>query len=98
MKMLVAGVQRVKGTSKGGSAFDMCNLIALVAIEPFNNGKVNVSGTGFKPMELPCEESVLPLIAANKFPCVLDLNTEPRPRAGKLETVVVGFAPLPKAA
>ena len=95
MKMTVAGVQRVHGTSGKGSAFDMCNLIALVPVEAFNNGKVDVSGAGFKVMELPLDHAALPHFLTLKYPCGVELLTEPRPRSGKLETVVVGMAAAP---
>jgi hypothetical protein len=92
MKMLVSGVQGIAGTAKAsGNAFDMCNVLALVPIENFNNGKTKVEGFGYKVMELALERSVLPQFAGMVFPLMLDLHTEPRPRNGKLETVVIGF-------
>lgn len=98
MKMLVAGVQRIAGMSKANSPFDMCNLIALVPIEPVQ-GKFTINGCGYKEMTLPVVVEALPqFLSQPKYPCVLDLETEPRPRGGKLETVVVGIVQLAKAA
>jgi hypothetical protein len=99
MKMLVAGVQRIAGTSKTGSAFDMCNVTCLVPVEAMNNGKITISGTGFKIMEVPLDAGAMAQFSGVKFPVVLDLDTEPRPRNGKVETVVTGInASLAKAA
>lgn len=101
MKMLVAGVQRVAGLSKATkSPFDMCNLLALTPVEIVNQA-VQINGVGFKQMEIPLDPVALPqfmAIPAAKFPLVLDLEMEPRPRNGKVETVVVGFVHQVKAA
>lgn len=100
MKIMVAGVQRIAGLSKANNApFDMCSLIALTPVE-IVNGKTQINGAGFKPMEIPLDPSVLPLFMNQKFPAVFDIETEPRPRMGKFETTVIGLvsAPLPKAA
>lgn len=95
MKILVAGVQRIAGTSKTGSAFDMCNVSCLVPVEAVNNGKISVSGAGYKLMEIPADAAILSQFQGIKFPCILDLETEPRPRNGKVETVVCGLAVAP---
>lgn len=93
MKILVAGVQRIAGTSsKSGLPYDMCNVICLVPVEAVANAKMNLTGTGYKVMEIPLDPVCLPTFAGHKFPCVLDLDTEPRPRSGKVETVVTGIA------
>jgi len=101
MKMLVAGVQRIAGTAKAsGSPFDMCNVLALSPIE-ITNGKVQINGVGYKQMEIPLDVNALPQfmsIDPKKYPLVLDLDMEPRPRMGKVETVVVGIAAVSKAA
>lgn len=98
MKMLVSGVQRISGTSKAGSAFDMCNLIALTPIEQMSNGKIVIAGYGLKVMEIPMDNSVLVAFAGLQFPVELDLQMDARPRNGKFETVVTGFLPLLKKA
>jgi hypothetical protein len=100
VKIYVAGVERLTGTSKGGSAFDMCNLHCLVPVEAVNNAKIVIQGAGLKPMDIPLANEALPVFLplASKFPCWLDLTTEVRPRSGKLETVVVGLEPSAKAA
>lgn len=92
MKMLVAGVQRMAGISKAGSPFDMCNLHGLTQVEVVQ-GKFNKSGAGYTEMQLPLDPMALSqfMAYADKFPLVLDLETEPRPRMGKVETVVVGI-------
>ena len=98
MKMQVCGVQRIAGTSKAGSAFDMCQLLALIPIEPTNSGKVQVNGAGLKLMELPLDPQALTQFMGLKFPLMLDLEMEPRPRNGRVETVVVGIVQLKQAA
>lgn len=91
MKILVAGVQRIAGMAKAsGSPFDMCNLLALTPIE-IVNGKTQINGAGFKEMQIALDPAVLPMFMAQKYPLVLDLDTEPRPRMGKFETTVVGL-------
>lgn len=94
MKILVAGVQRIAGTAKSsGSAFDMCNLLALVPVENVV-GKVTINGVGYKQMEIPMDVACLPLfltIPQDRFPLMLELELEPRPRMGKVETVVTGI-------
>lgn len=93
MKMTVSGVQRIAGTAKAtGAAFDMCQLLALVPIETSNGGKVQVNGAGLRAMELPLDPAALPQFMSLKFPCTIELLTEPRPQRGKLETVVTGIA------
>jgi hypothetical protein len=101
MKIFVAGVERIAGTAKAsGQPFDMCNLHALVPVEPTSGGKLTIQGSGFKAMDIALAIEALPqfLPMASKMPCWLDIETETRPRAGKFETVVVGLSPVPKAA
>lgn len=90
MKIHAAGVQRIKGTSGKGNQFDMCNLLTLVPVEPVNNEKVNISGHGFKVVEMALDPTCLPQFAGIKFPSTIDVDLEPRPRMGKYETTVVG--------
>jgi hypothetical protein len=90
MKNLVAGVQRVTGTSKTGNPFDMCNVSILTAVENVNNPKVTILGHGYKTMEVRLDPACIGQFSAVQFPCVLDLEMEPRPFMGKLETTVVG--------
>lgn len=97
MKMTVSGVQRIAGTAKTGSLFDMCQLLALVPIDVSNGGKVQVNGAGLKEMPLPLDAAAMPQFMNLKYPCVVELVTEPRPQRGKLETVVVGIVQQPKA-
>ena len=100
MKLFVAGVERIAGTSKAGSPFDMCNIHALVQVEPMQNAKITIQGSGLKAMDIPLAPEALPefLPLASKMPCWMDVTTEPRPRGGKFETVVVGLQAVPKAA
>lgn len=98
MKILVAGVQRIAGIAKAsGQPFDMCNLLALTPVESVS-GKTIINGAGFKQMEIALDPAALPVFMNQKYPCVLDLETEPRPRMGKFETTVVGLMPAKAAA
>jgi len=90
MKMTVSGVQRMAGTSKAGNQFDMCQLFALVPIEN-RTGKITTSGHGLHEMEIPMDAAALPHFANLKFPITLELEMEPRPRNGRVETVVTGI-------
>jgi hypothetical protein len=100
MKIFVAGVERIAGTSKQGSPFDMCNLHALVPVEPMSNSKITIQGSGLKAMDIPLANEAMAefLPLASKMPCWVDVVTEPRPRSGKFETVVIGLQAVPKAA
>jgi hypothetical protein len=97
MKMNVCGVQRIAGTSKAGSAFDMCELLALVPVEAVN-GKVNITGAGYKVMNIALDPEALPQFMNTKFPATLDLTTDVRPERGELKTVITGIAAAAKAA
>lgn len=90
MKIHAAGVQRIQGTSKKGSPFDMCNLITLVPVEPVVSEKISITGHGYKVVELAVDPLALPQFAGMKFPSTIDVELEPRPRMGKYETTVVG--------
>lgn len=100
MRANVCGVKRMAGTAKGsGNAYEMCNISILVPVEIVNTAKMQVNGAGYAPMEIPLDVAALPQFMNLKFPTTVDLVTDVRPRAGKMETVVVGIAqPLPKAA
>lgn len=98
MKLHVLGVKRIQGTSsKTGNEFDMCRLFAMVPIEP-NGGKTKIQGFGFELAEMELDPAALPKFNNLTFPCTLELLTDSRPFMGKLETVVVGFNTVAKAA
>jgi hypothetical protein len=99
MKANVCGVKRMSGTAKSsGAAYDMCNIAVLVPVEIINNQKMQINGAGFSVMEIPLAPEALPTFMGQKYPVQMQLQTEVRPRAGKLETVVIGFETLAKAA
>lgn len=99
MKANVCGVKRMAGTAKAsGNAYEMCNISLLVPVEQVNNPKMQINGAGFNVMEVPLAIEALPAFMNQKYPVQVTLVTEVRMRAGKPETVVVGFEPLPKAA
>lgn len=93
MKANVVGVRRMAGTAKtSGNAYDMCNITLLVPVEVVNTPKMQINGAGFGVMELPLDPASLPQFMNLKFPASVELVTEPRPRGGKVETVVTGLA------
>lgn len=97
MKLQVLGVKRVSGTSKAGSAFDICSVIAMVAVDVAANEKIQVVGYGFEVAEIPLDPACLPQFASCKFPSSMDLKTDTRPFRGKLETFVTGIEGAPAA-
>ena len=104
MKMLVAGVKRIKGTSqKTGNAYDMPKVVGLVLVENVKNANMTISGYGYDASEVALDPECLESFSQCKFPCYLDLETDVVPRFGNFETVVVGFKavqaqPLPAKA
>ena len=97
MKILVAGVRRMAGTSKAGSLFDMTTLSVLTPVER-QSGKINIDGAGYSVMELPVDVAVLAQFMGLKYPANYDVVIEPRPRSGRLESTVVGLAEPAKLA
>jgi hypothetical protein len=100
MKILACGVERIRGTSKTGNAFDMCNLHALVPVENTAGAKVQIEGFGFKSMDIALDPAVMSQFAGvfSRGPAIVEVVTEARPNRGKMETTVVGVASVPKAA
>lgn len=99
MKANVCGVKRMAGTAKSsGNAYEMCNIAVLVPVEQVNNPKMQINGAGFGVMEIPLAVESLPAFMNQKYPVQMTLQTEVRMRAGKPETIVVGFEPVAKAA
>jgi hypothetical protein len=100
MKILVSGVERIVGTSKTGSPFDMCMLHALVPVENTAGGKVTIQGHGYKSMDIACDAACLPSFVGlfQNGPRVIDVITDARPNRGKMETCVVGVTAVIKAA
>lgn len=94
MKLTVLGVKRVQGTAKAtGQPFDMCRLIAMVAIESGGGKSVSVTGHGYEVAEINLEVAAMGQFAGVKFPQQLELLTDSRPFRGQFETVVTGFVP-----
>lgn len=92
MKMTIIGVKRITGIAKAsGNPFDMCHVIGLVPIEVRAGGKLSLDGAGSETMEIPLDISALSEFKQLKYPAVVDMSVEPRPRNGKVESVVVGI-------
>lgn len=96
MKMQVLGVKRIVGTSKTtGNPFDMCRLFGMVPVENVSKATLQITGAGFELAEIELDPEALPSFLAQKFPVLLDLETDSRPFMGKFETVVSGIKAAP---
>ena len=94
MKLNIIGIKRIKGDkSKAGHPYDICSIFALVPIEQSQNEKMTISGKGYEIAELPFDVEHLPISSFQdfKFPQLVELHMDSRPRFGKFESVVVGF-------
>lgn len=93
MKMTIIGVKRITGKAKAtGNPFDMCHVIALIPVET-RVGALSLDGAGMETMEIPLAVEALNEFKVLKFPAPVDLLVEPRPRNGKVESVIVGIIP-----
>jgi len=93
MKMLVAGVKRIAGTSKKtGNDYDMPRLFGLVPVEKVKNAGMEITGYGMEQSEMNLDPEALESFKQyeGRFPLMLDLETDVMPRFGKFESVVVG--------
>jgi hypothetical protein len=100
MKILACGIERIKGTSKAGALFDMCNLHVLVPVENTSSAKVAIEGSGMKQMDIAADPAVIAQCAGlfTRGPAYVEVTTEARPNRGKMETTVVGVAAFKAAA
>jgi hypothetical protein len=97
MKMTTIGVKRVKGDkSKAGNPFDILSVFVLVPVEQVTNDKVQITGAGSEMAEVPLDEAALQRFLDLKYPVVLDLQMDSRPRFGKFESVCVGYVVVPQ--
>lgn len=99
MKINVIGIKRIKGAkSKAGNPFDICSIFGLVLIEATDNEKLTITGKGYEIAEIPFDPNEFDMVAfsSNKFPQLIELHMDSRPRYGKFEAICIGFEP-PKA-
>lgn len=98
MKLNVIGIKRIKGDkSKAGNPYDICSVFGLVPIETTSNDKMTVSGRGYEIVEIPFDPEQMDMVAfgALKFPVLVELNMDSRPRFGRFESICIGYE-LPK--
>ena len=96
MKAQVLGVKVTAGKGKeSGDPFEMARLLVIVPIENFSNSKVTIKGFGYEAGEMLLDSSALSQFAGFKYPCVLELVTEPTLYKGKIDHVVVGTSSQP---
>lgn len=95
MQATAVGLQKVSGTSKTGSPFEMHQITILVASKNASSAKFNKLAYGYEPMTLNVAESAFPKFQQIVFPCRIDLTMDHEPRAGKVEAVVAGFTGTP---
>lgn len=95
MKLFCSGTKRQHGVGKeSGNPYDMYNMLTLVPVETTKMGSMSVEGSGFQILDLRIEnETVFRQFSAIKFPCVLEVDVEPRPFMGKYVTTIVGLIP-----
>ncbi len=103
MIVLVKGVERVSGTSKGTSKpYDFSQLIAVVPAECVSTPTYNRQAFGLQDMKpLALDSALLPFFAkipAQNFPISLDLTIELRPNFGEFQNTVTAVAFLKQAA
>lgn len=100
MKIFAAGVKRQHGVGKeSGNPYDMFNMLTLVPVEAGKMGGMSVEGTGFQILDLRiADEATFRLFYGIKFPCIVEIELEPRPFMGKYVTTIVGIVPAVKAA
>lgn len=92
MKMHVAGVKVLTGTSKkNGQPFVMATVFGLVPVENFAKADLAARGFGFEPSEVALDPDAVEAFKDVKLPALLDLETDAVPRFGKYETVVIGI-------
>jgi len=99
MRLNIIGIKRIKGDkSKAGNPYDICSIFGLVPIETSSNEKMTVSGQGYEIAEVPFDAEKLQLQDFNgfKFPQLVELHMDSRPRFGRFESVAVGFDVIPK--
>lgn len=94
MKLNIIGIKRIKGDkSKAGNPYDICSIFGLVPIETSSTEKMTVSGKGFEIAEVPFDPDQFDHINFGniKFPQMIELHMDSRPRFGRFESVAVGF-------
>lgn len=94
MKVLAAGIQRIRGKSKKAphNEYDFSRLLVLQPIKPRSGTDYEVQGGGFEVQEMACEPSALSQFLGLQFPCPVDLETEARPAGrGGFEVWIVGL-------
>lgn len=96
MKVNVAGIKRISGTAKvSGKPFEMCTLFILAAIEPSSSEKVQISGFGYEPLEMPVSPEALKQFEHIKFPSSVEIVMDTQARYGKFESVCIGVVATP---
>lgn len=99
MKVLVIGVSAMSGISnKHGSPkpYDFGNVFVATPVQAGSMGSATVVGFGYKPAEMPIPSSaVVQSFSAykDKFPLILDLETDVELFMDELRTVCVGIKP-----
>lgn len=94
MRLNIIGIKRIKGDkSKAGNPYDICALFGLVPIETSASDKMIVTGKGFEIAEVPFDPEQFDHVAFSslKFPQVVDINMDSRPRFGKFESIAIGY-------
>lgn len=100
MRLNIIGIKRIKGDkSKAGNPYDICSVFGLVPIEISSSEKMQVSGNGYEIAEVPFDPQLfdMPAFGTLKFPQLIDLKMDSRPRFGRFESIAIGYEVAPKA-
>lgn len=90
MRLLVAGVNEISGLSKKDkSPFSFARLLILEPVENVSRPGLSIRGHGLRLLEYDCDSSVIDMMIGHKEPVIMEVQTEGRPRNGKIETVVI---------
>ena len=95
-EMLVCGLVRRSGVSKNsGNSYDFTQLVVLVPVESVARENMQVSGIGYEVATLDAAPELQGLLSKARFPAVMDVTIETKPRAGgRVQTVVTSVAPV----
>ena len=92
MKLQLVGVTRRFGTGKdSGQQYDMAVLLALTKLNNTKSDLNTYQTAGFREMEVELKPDSFAEFSTLKFPCEIDVTTEPRATSNGLVTVVNGI-------
>lgn len=92
MKALVSGVRVMSGVGqKSGQPYNFGTAFILNQISPVQREHMTMQGYGFEVGEIALSPEALQHFQGQKFPAILDLNTDMELRGGNMVPIVVGI-------